>query len=159
MDGLDIPSAVHNMDDIRIKSLCEVSLDAFEGCLSFEKSKIDYGLITKVLEELEWTSEVIIGCLGEAREDIRCRIRGQFINFMEAFSNVPGSIIKTANVLTWNLEQSMCRKSLDPTLEYADNWLSHIEDNVINQLEVDRASLLMNWELVEGLVNDVPEIA
>jgi len=92
MDGLDFPSAIHNMDDIRIKSLSEVSLDAFEGRLSFEKSKINYGLITKVLEELEWTSEVIIGCLGDASEDIRCRIRGQRIDFMEAFSDVPGSI-------------------------------------------------------------------
>ena len=91
MDGLDFPCVVHNMDDIRIKSLSEVHLDAFEGRLSFEKSKIDYGLITKVLQELEWTSEVIIGCLGEAREDIRCRIRGQRIDFMEAFSDQAAS--------------------------------------------------------------------
>ena len=49
-------------------------------------------------------------------------------------------------------------KSLDPILEHADDWLSHVEDNVINQLEVDRPTLLMNWQLVESLVNDIPKV-
>jgi hypothetical protein len=38
-------------------------------------------------------------------------------------------------------------------MEHADYWLGHIEDNVINQLEVDRSALLMNWKLVECFVN------
>jgi hypothetical protein len=34
----------------------------------------------------------------------------------------------------------------------------HVEDNVINQLEVDRPALLMNWQLVESLVNDILKV-
>ena len=49
------------MDNIRIKSLREISLDALKGCLGLEVTNIDYGLIT---EKLEGTSEVIIGCFG-----------------------------------------------------------------------------------------------
>jgi hypothetical protein len=52
----------------------------------------------------------------------------------------------------------MLRKSLDPILEDVDNWLGHVEDYVMNQLEVDRSVLLVNWKLVEGLVNDVMKV-
>ena len=52
----------------------------------------------------------------------------------------------------------MLRKTLDPILEHMDNWFSHIEDHIINQLEVDRSALLVNWKLVEGLVNNVTKV-
>jgi hypothetical protein len=64
MDGFNLPSAVHNMDNIRIKSLREISLDALKGCLGLEVTNIDYGLITEIFQKLEGTSEVIIGCFG-----------------------------------------------------------------------------------------------
>ena len=77
---------------------------------------------------------------------------------METFSNVPGSVVQAANVLAWDLKQSMFCKSLDPILEHADDWLSHVEDNVINQLEVDRPALLMNWQLIESLIDDILKV-
>jgi len=52
----------------------------------------------------------------------------------------------------------MLRKTLDPILEDTDNWISRIEDHIINQLEVDRSTLLVNWKLVEGLVNNVTKV-
>jgi hypothetical protein len=52
----------------------------------------------------------------------------------------------------------MLCKSLDPILEDADNWLGHVEDYVINQLEVDRSALLVSWKLIESLVNDVTKV-
>ena len=64
MDGFNLPSAVHNMYNIRIKSLREISLDALKGCLGVEVTNIDYGLITETFQKLEGTSEVIIGCFG-----------------------------------------------------------------------------------------------
>ncbi len=64
MDGFNLPSAVHNMDNIRIKSLREISLDALKGCLGLEVTNIDYGLITEIFQKLEVMSEVIIGCFG-----------------------------------------------------------------------------------------------
>jgi hypothetical protein len=64
MDGFNLPSAVHNMDNIRIKSLGEISLDALKGWLGLEVMDIDYGLITEILQKLEGTSAVIIGCFG-----------------------------------------------------------------------------------------------
>ena len=51
---------------------------------------------------------------------------------METFSNVPGSVVQAANILAWDLKQSMFCKSLDPIFEHADDWLSHVEDSVIN---------------------------
>ena len=77
---------------------------------------------------------------------------------MEMFSNVPGSVVQAVIVLAWDLKQSMFCKSFDLNLEHVDDWLSHVEDNVINQLEVDRHALLMNWELVESLVNDILKV-
>ena len=77
---------------------------------------------------------------------------------METLSNIPCSIIQTADILTWDLVKTMLCKSLNLILEYADDWLGHIEDHVINQLEVDRSALLMNWKPVEGLINDVSKI-
>ncbi len=52
----------------------------------------------------------------------------------------------------------MLRKTLDPILEDMDNWFSHIEDHIINQPEVDKSALLVNWKLVEGLVNNVTKV-
>jgi len=52
----------------------------------------------------------------------------------------------------------MLCKSLNPILEHVDDWLGHVEDNVINQLEVDRPALLMNWKLVEDFVNNVAKV-
>jgi hypothetical protein len=43
MDSFNLPSAVHNMDNIQIKSLREISLDALMGCLGLEVTDIDYG--------------------------------------------------------------------------------------------------------------------
>jgi len=64
MDGLNLPSAVYSMDNIRIKSLREISLDALKGCLGLEVTDIGYGLITEIFQKLEGTSEVVIGCFG-----------------------------------------------------------------------------------------------
>ena len=64
MDGFNLPSAVHNMDNIRIKSLREISLDALKGCLGLEVTNIDYGLITEIFQKLEGTSKVVVGCFG-----------------------------------------------------------------------------------------------
>jgi len=64
MDGFNLPSAVHNMDNIRIKSLSEISLDALKGFLGLEVTDIDYGLITEIFQKLEGTSEVVVGCFG-----------------------------------------------------------------------------------------------
>jgi len=47
MDGFNLPSAAHNMDNIRIKSLRKISLDALKGCLGLEVTNINYGLITE----------------------------------------------------------------------------------------------------------------
>ena len=77
---------------------------------------------------------------------------------METLQDIPGSIVQTADILAWDLVKTMLQKSLDPILEDADNWLGHVEDNVINQLEVDRSALLVNWKLVEGLVNNVTKV-
>jgi len=52
----------------------------------------------------------------------------------------------------------MLCKSLNPILEHTDNWLGHVEDHVINQLEVNRSALLMIWKLVEGFVNNVAKV-
>jgi hypothetical protein len=41
MDGLNFSSAVHNMDNIQIKGLSEVSLDTLKGHLGFEMAKIN----------------------------------------------------------------------------------------------------------------------
>ncbi len=41
MDGFNLPSAVHNMDNIRIESLIEISLDALKGCLGLEVTEIE----------------------------------------------------------------------------------------------------------------------
>ena len=62
MDGFNLPSAVHNMDNIRIKSLREISLDALKGCLGLEVTEINYGLITEIFKKLEGMSEVVVGC-------------------------------------------------------------------------------------------------
>ena len=64
MDGFNLPSAVHDMDNIRIKSLREISLDALKGCLGLEVTEINYGLITEIFKKLEGTSEVVVGCFG-----------------------------------------------------------------------------------------------
>ena len=77
---------------------------------------------------------------------------------METLGNIPGSIIQTADILAWDLVKTMLCKSLNPILEHADDWLGHVEDHVVNQLEVDRPALLMNWKLVEGFVNDVAKV-
>ena len=74
MDGLNFSSAVHNMDNIQIKGLSEVSLDTLKGRLGFEMAKIDYRLIAEILKKLEGTSEVIVGCLDQSCKDIHCRI-------------------------------------------------------------------------------------
>jgi hypothetical protein len=52
----------------------------------------------------------------------------------------------------------MLCKSLNPILEYVDHWLGHIEDHIINQLEVDRFALLMNWKLIEGFIINVAKV-
>jgi hypothetical protein len=62
MDGFNLPSAVHDMDNIRIKSLRETSLDVLKGCLGLEVTEINYGLITEIFKNLEGTSEVVVGC-------------------------------------------------------------------------------------------------
>jgi hypothetical protein len=54
--------------------------------------------------------------------------------------------------------KAMLRKSLDPILQHANNGFGHVEDHIIDQLEVDRSSLLMNQKLVEGLVDNVAEV-
>ena len=41
MDGLNLPSAVLIMDNIRIKGLSEVSLDTLKSRLGFEMAKIN----------------------------------------------------------------------------------------------------------------------
>ena len=64
MDGFNLPSAVHDMDNIRIKSLREISLDALKGCLGLEVTEINYGLITEIFKKLEGTSEVVVRCFG-----------------------------------------------------------------------------------------------
>ncbi len=64
MDGFNLPSPVHDMDNIQIKSLREISLDALKGCLGLEVTKIDYGLITEIFKKLEGMSEVIVRCFG-----------------------------------------------------------------------------------------------
>ena len=64
MDSFNLPSAVHNMDNIRIKSLREKSLDALKGCLGLEVTNINYGLINEIFQKLEGMSEVVIGCFG-----------------------------------------------------------------------------------------------
>jgi hypothetical protein len=56
---------------------------------------------------------------------------------------LPGRIIQAADILTWDLVKTMLHKSLDPVMEDVDNWLSHVEDDIINQLEIDRSPLLM----------------
>jgi hypothetical protein len=45
MDGLDSPHTVHKVDNIQVKSLGKVSLDAFEGVFGLMMSKINDGLI------------------------------------------------------------------------------------------------------------------
>ena len=77
---------------------------------------------------------------------------------METLSNIPCSVIQTADILAWDLVKTMLCKSLNPILEHTDNWLGHVEDHVINQLEVDRSALLMNWKLIEGFVNNVAKV-
>ena len=77
---------------------------------------------------------------------------------METLSNIPCSVIQTADILTWDLVKTMICKALNPILEHVDDWLGHIEDHIINQLEVDRSSLLVNWKLIEGLVNNVVKV-
>jgi len=77
---------------------------------------------------------------------------------METFSNIPCSVIQTADILAWDLVKTMLYKSLNPILEHADDWLGHIEDHIINQLEVDRSALLMNWKLIEGFINNVVKV-
>jgi len=77
---------------------------------------------------------------------------------MEALSNIPCSVIQTADILAWDLVKTMLCKSLNPILEHAGHWLGHIEDHVINQLEVDRCALLMNWKLIEGFINNVVKV-
>ncbi len=62
------------------------------------------------------------------------------------------------DVLAWDFVKSMLCKTLDSILEDADNWFSHIEDHIINQLEVDRSALLVSWKLIEGLVNNVTKV-
>ncbi len=52
----------------------------------------------------------------------------------------------------------MLSKSLDPILQQANKGLGHVEDHIIDQLELDRSSLLMNRKLVEGLIEDVAEV-
>ena len=47
---------------------------------------------------------------------------------------------------------------LGPCKDHALHWLGHVEDHIINQLEVDRSALLMNWKLVEGFVNNVAKV-
>ena len=64
MDAFNLPSAVHNMDNIRIKSLREIILDALKGCLGLEVTNIDNGLITEIFQKLEGMSEVVIDCFG-----------------------------------------------------------------------------------------------
>ncbi len=77
---------------------------------------------------------------------------------MEALSNIPGSIVQTADILAWGLVKTMLCKSLNPILEHVDDWLGHFEDHVINQLEVDRSALLMNWKHIEGFVINVAKV-
>ena len=77
---------------------------------------------------------------------------------MQTLQNIPDSILQAVDILAWNLVKTMLRKSLDPILEDADNRLGHVEDNVINQLDVERSALLVNWKLVESLVNDVTKV-
>ena len=73
MDGFNLPSAVHDMDNIRIESLREISLDALKGFLGLEVTEINDGLITEIFKKLEGTSEIVVGCLGKTSEDIhRC---------------------------------------------------------------------------------------
>ncbi len=74
MDGLNLPSAVHNMDNIHIKGLSEVRLDTLKGRLGFEMAKIDYRLFAEILKKLKETSEVIVGCLCQSCKDIHCHI-------------------------------------------------------------------------------------
>jgi hypothetical protein len=64
------------------------------------------------------------------------------------------------DILAWDLVKTMLCKSLNPILEHMDNWLGHVEDHVINinQIEVDRSALLMNWKLVEGFVNNIAKV-
>ena len=64
MDGFNLPSAVHNMDNMQIESLSEISLDALKSFLGLEVTDIDYGLIIEIFQKLEGTSEVIVGCFG-----------------------------------------------------------------------------------------------
>ena len=64
MDGFNLPSAVHNMDNMQIESLSETSLDALKSFLGLEVTDIDYGLIIEIFQKLEGTSEVIVGCFG-----------------------------------------------------------------------------------------------
>jgi len=77
---------------------------------------------------------------------------------MNTLRDIPCSIIQTADILAWDFVQSMLCKTFDPTLEDTDNCLSHVEDNIRNQLKVDRSTLLVNWKLVEGLINDVTKV-
>jgi hypothetical protein len=77
---------------------------------------------------------------------------------MQTLRDIQGIIVQAADVLAWNLVMTMLGKSFDPILEDADNWLGHVEDYVVNQLEVDGSALLVNWKLIESLVNNVAKV-
>jgi hypothetical protein len=49
MHILDLPSVIHNMNHIGIKSLGKVSLDTLKSNLGLEFSKVGDGLIAQVL--------------------------------------------------------------------------------------------------------------
>jgi hypothetical protein len=74
MNGFNLPSAVHDMDNIQIKSLRKISLDVLKGRFGFEVTEIDYGLVTEVFKKLERMSEVVVGSLGKTSKDIHCCI-------------------------------------------------------------------------------------
>ena len=49
MHTLDLPSVIHNMNHVGIKSLGKVGLDTLQSSLGLEFAKVDDGLIAQVL--------------------------------------------------------------------------------------------------------------
>ncbi len=68
-------------------------------------------------------SQAIITGIGQASEDV-----------LDASE---GSVSTLCRHLAWHLVETVLRETLDPNLEDTDNWFSHVEDDIINQLNVD----------------------
>ncbi len=77
---------------------------------------------------------------------------------MKALADIECCIIEGANILAWNLAQPLFSANLDPFLQDLFNWISHNENNIVDQREENGASLLRDWQLVKFLIHNVPEV-